>query len=51
MGSLAWLQLGRKLTLSALQCRYVVVHRKAGITRNRMSTREYDPLRVFEELK
>ncbi|ORY58690.1 hypothetical protein BCR35DRAFT_309436 [Leucosporidium creatinivorum] len=32
-------------------CRYVVLHRKAGITRNRMSTREYDPLRVFEELK
>ncbi|KAM0753832.1 hypothetical protein T439DRAFT_164453 [Meredithblackwellia eburnea MCA 4105] len=30
---------------------YLVLHRTYGLTMNRTSTRDYDPLRVFEELK
>jgi hypothetical protein len=33
------------------QLKYVVLHRKHGLARSRISAREFDPLRVFEELK
>lgn len=30
---------------------YVVIHRKSGFSRNRTSTREYNPVDIFQELK